>query len=82
MGIAPGALEGKNLHYICSTWLIVRSGWGSVRPRRLSSTFWGSSGIVTQRRCIVRWLTTLTPKQAEYLGLHTDGPYKPGHYRY
>ncbi len=27
-------------------------------------------------------LTRLTPDQAEYLGLHPDGPYKPGHYRY
>jgi adenosylhomocysteinase len=25
---------------------------------------------------------TLTPKQAEYLGLAVDGPYKPEHYRY
>jgi len=27
-------------------------------------------------------LTTLTPKQAEYLGVSVDGPYKPEHYRY
>ncbi|KAB2644506.1 MAG: adenosylhomocysteinase [Verrucomicrobia bacterium] len=27
-------------------------------------------------------LTVLTPKQAEYLGVPTDGPYKPEHYRY
>lgn len=27
-------------------------------------------------------LTTLTPKQSEYLGLPVDGPYKPDHYRY
>ena len=27
-------------------------------------------------------LTTLTPEQAEYLGLKTEGPYKPDHYRY
>jgi adenosylhomocysteinase len=27
-------------------------------------------------------LTTLTPKQAEYLGVSPDGPYKPEHYRY
>lgn len=27
-------------------------------------------------------LTTLTPKQAEYLGVSVDGPYKPDHYRY
>jgi len=27
-------------------------------------------------------LTTLTPEQAEYLGLKVDGPYKPDHYRY
>jgi adenosylhomocysteinase len=27
-------------------------------------------------------LTTLTPKQAEYLGVAVDGPYKPDHYRY
>ncbi len=27
-------------------------------------------------------LTRLTPKQAEYLGVDPDGPYKPGHYRY
>ena len=27
-------------------------------------------------------LTTLTPKQAEYLGLPVDGPYKPDQYRY
>ncbi|MDR2726698.1 MAG: adenosylhomocysteinase [Deltaproteobacteria bacterium] len=27
-------------------------------------------------------LTTLTPEQAEYLGVPVDGPYKPEHYRY
>ena len=27
-------------------------------------------------------LTTLTPKQAEYLGVSQEGPYKPEHYRY
>src|ERR1700674_1337531 len=27
-------------------------------------------------------LTTLTPQQAEYLGVPADGPYKPDHYRY
>src|SRR2546428_13496033 len=27
-------------------------------------------------------LTTLTKKQADYLGLSIDGPYKPEHYRY
>jgi adenosylhomocysteinase len=27
-------------------------------------------------------LSTLTPKQAEYLGVAVDGPYKPEHYRY
>jgi adenosylhomocysteinase len=27
-------------------------------------------------------LTSLTPEQAEYLGLNTEGPYKPDHYRY
>ena len=27
-------------------------------------------------------LTTLTPKQADYLGVPVDGPYKPDHYRY
>ena len=27
-------------------------------------------------------LTRLTSKQAEYLGVEVDGPYKPGHYRY
>jgi adenosylhomocysteinase len=27
-------------------------------------------------------LTTLTPKQADYLGVAVDGPYKPDHYRY
>ncbi|HEY4222948.1 MAG TPA: adenosylhomocysteinase [Myxococcota bacterium] len=27
-------------------------------------------------------LTELTPKQAEYLGVAKDGPYKPDHYRY
>jgi adenosylhomocysteinase len=27
-------------------------------------------------------LTTLSPKQAEYLGVAVDGPYKPDHYRY
>ncbi len=27
-------------------------------------------------------LTTLTPKQAEYLGVPVEGPYKPAHYRY
>src|SRR5436190_3815595 len=27
-------------------------------------------------------LTTLTPKQAEYLGVAVEGPYKPDHYRY
>jgi len=27
-------------------------------------------------------LTTLTPKQADYLGVPVEGPYKPEHYRY
>jgi len=27
-------------------------------------------------------LTRLTPKQADYLGISPDGPYKPDHYRY
>jgi adenosylhomocysteinase len=27
-------------------------------------------------------LTTLTPKQAEYIGVAQEGPYKPDHYRY
>ena len=27
-------------------------------------------------------LTKLTEKQAEYLGIESEGPYKPGHYRY
>jgi adenosylhomocysteinase len=27
-------------------------------------------------------LTELTKKQAEYLGVHVEGPYKPEHYRY
>jgi len=27
-------------------------------------------------------LTTLTPRQAEYLGVALEGPYKPDHYRY
>jgi len=27
-------------------------------------------------------LTTLTPKQAEYIGVPVEGPYKPEHYRY
>jgi adenosylhomocysteinase len=27
-------------------------------------------------------LTTLTPKQAEYIGVPAEGPYKPDHYRY
>ncbi|MCH2400462.1 MAG: adenosylhomocysteinase [Pirellulales bacterium] len=27
-------------------------------------------------------MTTLTDKQANYLGLPVEGPYKPEHYRY
>ena len=27
-------------------------------------------------------LTTLTKKQADYLGVPVEGPYKPDHYRY
>jgi adenosylhomocysteinase len=27
-------------------------------------------------------LTTLSERQAQYLGLPVDGPYKPDHYRY
>jgi adenosylhomocysteinase len=27
-------------------------------------------------------LTTLTPEQADYIGVSADGPYKPEHYRY
>ncbi|MBW8728167.1 MAG: adenosylhomocysteinase, partial [Inquilinus limosus] len=27
-------------------------------------------------------LTQLTPKQAEYIGVPSQGPYKPDHYRY
>ncbi|MCB1034773.1 MAG: adenosylhomocysteinase, partial [Acidobacteria bacterium] len=27
-------------------------------------------------------LTTLTQKQADYIGVPVEGPYKPDHYRY
>jgi len=27
-------------------------------------------------------LTSLTPKQASYIGVKPEGPYKPDHYRY
>jgi S-adenosylhomocysteine hydrolase len=27
-------------------------------------------------------LTPLTPRQAEYIGVPVEGPYKPDHYRY
>ena len=27
-------------------------------------------------------LETLTPQQAEYIGVKVEGPYKPEHYRY
>ena len=27
-------------------------------------------------------LTKLTPKQAEYIGVGAEGPFKPDHYRY
>ncbi|RDD60258.1 hypothetical protein DRB17_18395, partial [Ferruginivarius sediminum] len=27
-------------------------------------------------------LTKMNPKQAEYLGLPAEGPFKPDHYRY
>ena len=27
-------------------------------------------------------LTSLTPEQADYIGVPVDGPYKPEHYRY
>jgi adenosylhomocysteinase len=27
-------------------------------------------------------LTRLSPKQAQYIGVSPDGPYKPDHYRY
>jgi len=27
-------------------------------------------------------LTKLTPKQADYIGVSIDGPFKPEHYRY
>jgi adenosylhomocysteinase len=27
-------------------------------------------------------LTQLTKDQAEYIGVHVEGPYKPDHYRY
>jgi adenosylhomocysteinase len=27
-------------------------------------------------------LTELTDKQARYIGVHKEGPYKPDHYRY
>ena len=27
-------------------------------------------------------LTKLTPKQAEYIGVKAEGPFKPEHYRY
>ena len=27
-------------------------------------------------------LTRLTPRQADYIGVDVDGPYKPDHYRY
>ena len=36
----------------------------------------------SQREKIGVKLTTLTPKQAEYLGVAPEGPYKADHYRY
>ncbi|HHH39344.1 MAG TPA: adenosylhomocysteinase, partial [Sedimenticola sp.] len=27
-------------------------------------------------------LSTLTPQQADYIGVPVEGPYKPDHYRY
>ncbi len=47
--IAPGLIFIKSLHYICAISSIRRSRCGRVRPNRFNSTFWASSGVVTQR---------------------------------
>ena len=49
------------------------------RPARRSST--RKSRACTSAKIGVK-LTTLTAKQAAYLGVPVEGPYKPDHYRY
>ena len=42
----------------------------------------GAEAIRLNRERMNAALTTLTPKQAEYIGVSTDGPYKTDTYRY
>jgi adenosylhomocysteinase len=35
-----------------------------------------------QLKTLAAELTVLTPKQASYIGVSHEGPYKPDHYRY
>ena len=41
--IAPAAVSGRSRDYICFTSATRRSRWGSLRPSRLSRTFWALS---------------------------------------
>ena len=54
--------------------------------REARSTCCRSSSTRRSRACTSSKLgvklTTLTPEQAEYIGVPVDGPYKPDHYRY
>lgn len=51
---AQGWFWGKSRDYIRSMSSIRRRRCGSIKPNRLSRTFWASSGVVTQRKRIVR----------------------------
>jgi len=42
----------------------------------------GSARKLVAKPFLAKVVTRLTPKQAEYLGVPMDGPYKPEHYRY
>ena len=60
--------------------------WQHNAKYEKASTCCRSSSTRRSRACTsaklgVR-LTKLTPKQAEYIGVPVDGPYKPDHYRY
>ena len=52
--MVPALVWGKSRDYIGSMSSIRRRRCGSIKPKRLSRTFWASSGVVTQRRRIVR----------------------------
>jgi adenosylhomocysteinase len=73
MALWANAVHGKD----AITGMSFAKGTVSVLPKKLDEKVarlhLGKVGVR---------LTTLTPAQAEYMGVAQDGPFKPDHYRY